>query len=209
MTGVGTSAGMPTPWPPADDPRRRKRQLARHRRERCVALGPCMRLQFEDELTIRSQLEGLWRSRPPAGLGLRCTIDDCARWRPDGTHWKATLLFDVPDERRSRGDGPPLDEAARCLYVDVRHHPRVFARFDDDVLGRASWRPAAAHLLYFAFPERVRSALLADTSAVLGCDHDLYAFRRVIPLATRRRLRRDLIAADVALEGGGPAPAWY
>lgn len=64
-----------------------RQRLIRHRRERSLALGPCMRLQFEDELTIRYQIqEVLHAERAASAEHMQHEIDTYAHLVPDGTH---------------------------------------------------------------------------------------------------------------------------
>ena len=171
-----------------------KQKLIRHRRERSLALGPCMRLQFEDELTIRYQIqEVLYAERIDGAEHIRHEIDTNAHLVPDGSNWKATLLIELPDAGERQRDLPRLNEAAHRIYVDVPRHGRVFAQANEDQADRHLTRPSAVHFLRFQFTDPLRAALLDGAATMLGCAHDQYAFRRVIPPATLARLRRDLI----------------
>jgi hypothetical protein len=175
------------------DRRNHKQRLIAHRRERSVSLGPCMRLQFEDELTIRYQIqEVLHAERITDADDAQHEIDTYTHLVPDGSNWKATLLIELPDAQQRERELPHLNEAAHRLYVELPRHPRVFALANEDLPDRHLTRPSAVHFLRFQFPPPLRIALLAGASATLGCAHDQYAFRRLIPLATMERLRCDL-----------------
>lgn len=179
-----------------------RQRLIRHRRERSLALGPCMRLQFEDELTIRYQIqEVLHAERAASAEHMQHEIDTYAHLVPDGTHWKATLLIELPDATERRRELPQLNEAAHRLYVELPRHARVYALANEDLVDRHLSRPSAVHFLRFQFPESVRAALLNGATATLGCDHAQYEFRRLIPPASIERLRRDL-----TVRTHGPAP---
>lgn len=186
---------------------RHRQHMIRHCRERCLALGPCMRLQFEDELTIRHQIHELLHAEPPAALdATQHQIGSYAHRVPDGSNWKAMLHIEIPETIGQRRELPQLNEAARLVYVDVGRHPRVFALANEDLPeNRRAW-PAAVHLLRFQFQESLRAALVAGATASLGCAHDHYAFHRVIPPATIERLRRDLVLNTHKLDA---APSEY
>ncbi|HEX3138579.1 MAG TPA: DUF3501 family protein [Rhizobacter sp.] len=176
--------------PLADERRRHKQILMTHRRERSLALGPCMSLQFEDELTVHHQIQEVLRAEPGSNPQHEAAI--YAHLLPDGSNWKATLLIGVPDAEQRARELPQLSEAAHRLYIELPRHPRVFAQANEDLPCRQLARPSAVHFLRFQFPEPLRVALLAGASATLGCAHDQYAFRRLIPLAMLERLRCDL-----------------
>jgi hypothetical protein len=173
---------------------RHRQQMIRHRRERSLTLGPCMRLQFEDELTIRHQIqEVLLAERPAEPDAVEHQIATYAHLVPDGSNWKATLQIEIPDAVERRRELPQLNEAVHRLYVDVARQPRVFVAANEDLPDGHRTRPSAVHFLRFQFPESLRAALMAGATATLGCAHDHYAFQRVIPPATIERLRRDLV----------------
>jgi Protein of unknown function (DUF3501) len=176
--------------PLAGERQRHKQTLMAHRRERSLALGPCMCLQFEDELTLQHQIQEVLRAEP--GANPQHEADTYAHLLPDGSNWKATLLIGVPDAQQRERELPQLSEAAHRLYIELPHHPRVFGQANEDLPCRHLTRPSAVHFLRFQFPPPLRVALLAGAAATLGCAHDQYAYRRLIPLATLERLRCDL-----------------
>jgi hypothetical protein len=176
--------------PPLGDRQRHQQNLIAHRRERSLALGPCMWLQFEDALTVQHQIQQVMRAEP--GADLQHETDTYAHLLPDGSHWKATLMIGVPDAQQRQRELPQLSQAAHRMYVELPHHPRVFAQANEDLPDRHLTRPSAVHFLRFQFPAPLRVALLAGAAATLGCAHDQYAYRRVIPLVTLERLRCDL-----------------
>jgi hypothetical protein len=176
--------------------RQHKQRLIAHRRERSVALGPCMRLLFENELTVRYQIQEVLHIEGGTRLeDAQHEIDTYAHLLPDGSNWKATLLIELPEAQQRERELPHLNEAAHRLYVELPRHPRVFAQTNEDLPDRHLTRPSAVHFLRFQFSPPLRVALLAGAGATLGCAHDQYAFRRVIPLVTLERLRCDLASA--------------
>lgn len=181
--------------------RQHKQQMIRHRKERCLTLGPCMRLQFEDELTIRYQIQEMLHAEPPEAPGsAQHQIDTYAHLVPDGSNWKATLQIELPDAPERRRELPELNQAAHRVYVEVARQPRVFAMANEDLADGHRTRPSAVHFLRFQFPEALRTALVNGSTATLGCTHEQYAFQRVIPPATIERLRRDLVLSTHKLD---------
>ena len=73
-----------------------------HRRLRSVRLGEHLSLQFEDEQTIRRQIqEMLHIEKICDAQGVRAEIDAYAALLPDGANWKATVLIEYPDPQRA------------------------------------------------------------------------------------------------------------
>jgi hypothetical protein len=170
-----------------------RRQLAAHRRSRSLALGPAMWLQFEDDLTLEHQIDEVLRAEGDTSLAARERERDLyAHLRPDGRHWKATLLIGLPDADERVRDLPMLNEAAHRLYVQVPRLPRVYAQANEDLPDRHLQRLSAVHFLRFEFAAPLRVALLAGADAAIGCEHDQYAWRRAVPMVLLEQLRCDL-----------------
>lgn len=185
---------------PSRDRHAQRQRLIAHRRARSLTLGPCMRLQFEDELTLRHQIQEVLRAeRVTSAAGVQQEIDTYAHLMPDGSQWKATLLIELPDAQQRRRELPQLNEAVHHLYVDLPGQARVHAQANEDLPDRHRARPSATHFLRFAFGQAWRAALFGGAAVTLGCAHDQYNFRRLIPLPTIDRLRRDLLPAAPAL----------
>lgn len=170
-----------------------RRQLAAHRRSRSLALGPAMWLQFEDDLTLEHQIDEVLRAEGDTSVEARERERALyAHLRPDGRHWKATLLIGLPDADERVRSLPMLNEASHRLYVQLPRLPRVYAQANEDLPDRHLHRLSAVHFLRFEFPAPLRVALLAGADASIGCEHDQYAWRRVIPMALLEQLRCDL-----------------
>lgn len=179
---------------PSHDRQRHKQALIAHRRARSLSLGPCMWLQFEDALTVQHQIQEVMHADGAASPEARQReLDGYAHLLPDGHQWKATLLLGLPDAAQRERELPQLDEAAHRLYVQCPKLPRVYCETNPGLASATS----TVHFLRFDFPPPLRVALLAGAAASLGCDHDQYAYRRVIPLATLEQLRCDLAQAPI------------
>jgi len=77
-----------------------------HKKQRCIHLGEHLTLVFEDELTIRYQIQEMLRiERIFAEDGIRGELEAYNPLVPDGSNWKATMLLEYPevDERHRRG----------------------------------------------------------------------------------------------------------
>jgi hypothetical protein len=172
-----------------------RQRLVAHRRQRTLSLGPQMRLQFEDELTVRHHIqEVLWLDRSADDAdAVRREIATYAHLVPNGTHWKATLMIELPDAAERQQLMPLLNEAVHEVYVEVRGQARVMASVNDDLPDRHLARPSGVHFLRFQFDDGVRGLLSQGCEATIGCSHLHYHWRRLIPRATQASLLRDLV----------------
>src|SRR5438132_7613440 len=102
-----------------------RQQAIEHRKLRTVRLGDHISVQFEDEVTIRRQIqEMLHIEKIFDEEGIQSEIDVYAPLVPDGTNWKATMLIEYPDvPARKRELARPVGVEGRlCVEVDG-HRP--------------------------------------------------------------------------------------
>jgi Protein of unknown function (DUF3501) len=158
-----------------------KPELIAHRRLRTVHLGEHVSLQFEDERTIRRQIqEMLHIERIFDEEGVQGEIDAYAALVPDGTNWKATMLIEYPDPNERRRELARLIGVEDRMFVEVEGQPRVYAIADEDLERENEEKTSAVHFVRFEFPQAARDAVRAGASVKLGCDHRNYPAHTVI-----------------------------
>ncbi|MCC7098109.1 MAG: DUF3501 family protein [Rubrivivax sp.] len=168
-------------------------QAIAHRRLRSVALGAHMTLQFEDEATIRRQIqEMLHIEKIFDEAGIQAEIDAYAPLLPEGSHWKATMLIEYPDVDERRRALARLQGVAGRVYVEVEGQGRVHAIADEDLDRETGGKTSAVHFVRFEFDEARRRAIRAGAAVVIGCDHAHYPARVRVDGATRQSLVDDL-----------------
>ena len=164
-----------------------------HKKPRTVALGPNVTLVFEDELTIRYQIQEMLRvEKTFEEAGIQDELDAYNPLIPDGTNWKATMLIEFPDavERKRQ----------LALMRDVEHHvwmqsvggACVTAIADEDMERSNAEKTSAVHFLRFELPADVPAALETGAGFELGIDHPAYRAQIAVSEPTRAALVRDL-----------------
>ncbi len=146
-----------------------------HRRLRSVSLGEHVTLQFEDELTIRRQIqEMLHIEKIFDEEGIQSEIDAYAPLVPDGTNWKATMLIEYPDPHERKRELARLINVEDRMFVEVEGHVRIYAIADEDLDRETDEKTSSVHFLRFEFPAAAREAVRAGAGVKLGCDHTNY-----------------------------------
>lgn len=164
-----------------------------HRRLRTVRLGEHMTLQFEDEQTIRRQIqEMLHVEKIFDEAGIQAEIDVYGALVPDGTNWKATLLIEYPDPHERKRELARLIGVEDRLFVDVEGQPRVYAIADEDLDRENDEKTSAVHFVRFEFAPAARAAIRAGAQVKLGCDHTNYPAHTLIEPETLASLAGDL-----------------
>ena len=170
-----------------------KPQVIAHRRLRSVALGEHMTLQFEDERTIRYQIQEMLRvEKIFEADGILAEIDAYAALVPDGSNWKATLLIEFPDPHERKRELARLIGVEDRMFVEVEGQPRIYAIADEDLDRENAEKTSAVHFVRFEFPPAARAAVRAGASVKLGCDHTHYPAHVVIGADTLASLAGDL-----------------
>ena len=170
-----------------------KPQVIAHRRLRSVTLGEHVRLQFEDERTIRYQIQEILRAEKIFEEDdIQGEVDAYAPLVPDGSNWKATMMIEYPDEHERRRELKRLIGVAERLFVEVEGHARVYAVADEDLERETEEKTSAVHFVRFEFDPAARAAVRAGASVKLGCDHTNYPSHATIAADTLASLAGDL-----------------
>jgi hypothetical protein len=173
--------------------KQQKEAVIAHRRLRSVRLGEHVTLQFEDELTIRRQIqEMLHIEKIFDEEGIQAEIDAYEPLVPDGSNWKATMLIEYPDPNERKRELARLIGIEDRMFVEVEGHPRVYAIADEDLDRENEEKTSAVHFVRFEFPAAVCDAVRAGASVKLGCDHTNYPAHIQIPAETLASLAGDL-----------------
>jgi hypothetical protein len=164
-----------------------------HRRLRTVRLGEHMSVQFEDEATVRRQIqEMLFIEKIFDEDGIQGEIDAYAALVPTGSHWKATMLIEYPDPHERQRELARLIGVEDRMFVEVEGHTRAYAIADEDLDRETDEKTSAVHFLRFELPQAARDAVRAGALVKLGCDHTHYPAHTAIAAQTLASLAGDL-----------------
>jgi len=168
-------------------------RVIEHKKRRSVHLGQHVRLQFEDELTIRYQVQEMLRiERIFEEEGIAGELEAYNPLVPDGTNWKATMLIEYPDaEERKRMLGL-LRGIERGVWVQVAGHARVKAIADEDLDRETEEKTSSVHFLRFELDQGMRAALARGAAVTVGVEHLYYTARVELPADVRAALCADL-----------------
>ena len=170
-----------------------KAQIIAHRRLRSVQLGEHMNLQFEDEQTVRYQIQEMLRiEKIFEEEAVRSEIEVYAPLVPDGSNWKATVLIEYPDPHERKRELARLIGVEDRLFVEVEGHPRVYAIADEDLDRENEQKTSAVHFVRFEFTPAMRAAIKAGAAVKIGCDHTHYPAHVQIAAETLASLAGDL-----------------
>jgi hypothetical protein len=172
----------------------RERALA-HKKLRTVHLGEHVTLLFEDELTVRYQIQEMLRiEKVFEEAGIRDELDAYNPLVPDGTNFKATMLIEYEDPDARTAALARLVGIEDRVWVEVDGCARVHAIADEDLPRATDAKTAAVHFLRFELSPEMASALKRGGGLAIGVDHPAYDV--AIPAITPEA--RKALVADLA-----------
>ncbi len=146
-----------------------------HKKDRTVHLGEHVTLLFEDELTIRYQVQEMLRiERIFEEEGIQHELDAYNPLIPDGANWKATMLIEYPDEAERRRMLGKLKGIEARVWVEVEGSARIYAIADEDLERENDEKTSAVHFLRFDLAAAARARLKAGAALSIGVDHPAY-----------------------------------
>ena len=165
-----------------------------HKRPRTVHVGAHVTLIFEDELTIRYQVQEMLRiEKIFEEDGIQDELAAYNSLVPDGSNFKATMLLEYEDPDERRRELGRLKGIEDRVYVQVEGCARVFAIADEDLDRENDEKTSSVHFLRFELTPEMTAALKYGVGLAIGVDHPNYqAAIPAVPDATRRALVADL-----------------
>ena len=170
-----------------------KTQLIAHRKLRKVVLGEHFMIAFEDEQTIRYQIQEILRVEKVFDeAGIASELEAYNPMLPTGTNWKATMMIEYSDVNERKRELARLIDCEDRMFVEVEGKARVYAIADEDLDRETDEKTSAVHFLRFEFTAPMRAALLAGAGVKLGCDHRNYPQHCEINPETLASLVKDI-----------------
>jgi hypothetical protein len=168
-------------------------KVIEHKKRRTVHLGEHVTLLFEDELTIRYQVQEMLRiERIFEAEGIRGELEAYNPLIPDGGNWKATMMIEYPEAEERRRALAALKGIERGVWVQVEGHGRVRAIADEDLERENEEKTSSVHFLRFELDAAMRRALKSGAALRIGVEHAEYRAELAAPAGVRDSLADDL-----------------
>ena len=153
-------------------------QVIAHKKNRTVHLGEHVTLIFEDELTVRYQIQEMLRiEKTFEEQGIRDELDAYNPLVPDGTNLKATMMLEYEDPVERQARLAELRGIERRVFVQVGSLPAVYAIADEDLERDNDEKTASVHFLRFEFTPPMIGGIRGAEPLAIGIDHPKYDVR--------------------------------
>jgi hypothetical protein len=167
--------------------------MIEHRRNRQLRIGEHCSWSFEDQRTVRYQVQEMLRSErifEPEAIAEE--LDTYNPLIPDGSNLKATLMIEYEDPVERARRLAELRGFERHCWMRVAGFEPVYAIADEDLMRENDTKTSAVHFLRFEFCAAMIAAAKAGRALGAGVDHPNY--RHVVeplPGALQRALLAD------------------
>jgi|TARA_B100000315_G_scaffold166612_1_gene155203 hypothetical protein len=147
-------------------------EVMEHKKSRQVALGDHARLFFEDQLTIRYQVQEMLRiEKIFEAAGVQEELDAYNPLIPDGSNFKATFMLEYGDESERQRRLQQLVGVERDIYIKVDWFEPLHPIADEDLQRQNDGKTSSVHFLRFEVPQDVRDAIKSGSSISIGVEH--------------------------------------
>ncbi|HYF58430.1 MAG TPA: DUF3501 family protein [Burkholderiaceae bacterium] len=171
-----------------------RRRVIAHKKRRTVPLGDHVTLLFEDELTVRYQVQEMLRiERIFEEDGILHELESYNPLVPDGRNLKATMLIEYEEPSVRRAALGRLKGIEDRVWIQVEGSARVRAIADEDLERENEEKTSAVHFLRWELTDGMAAALVRGAALSIGVDHPNYAaVVSPLPADTRAALVADL-----------------
>ena len=170
----------------------RARVLA-HKKNRILHLGEHVTLVFEDELTIRYQIQEMLRiERTFEEASILDELDAYNPLVPDGSNFKATMMIEYAEVEERKHWLPRLIGVEDRVWMQVDGQPKVWAIADEDLDRENDDKTSAVHFLRFELSPPMKQALRAGAGLSFGAEHASYSAHAPVPDDLKASLLNDL-----------------
>ena len=150
-------------------------QVIAHKKVRTVCLGDHLTLIFEDELTMRYQIQEMLRAeRIFEEAAIQDELDTYNPLIPDGRNWKVTLMIEYTDEDERRVMLTRLKGIENKMWVQAAGHAKIYAIADEDLERENEEKTSAVHFMRFELDPASIAAIKGGAAIGIGVDHPEY-----------------------------------
>jgi hypothetical protein len=169
-------------------------EVMAHKKLRRVGLGENMTLIFEDEKTIRYQIQEMLRiEKTFEQEGIQDELEAYNPLIPDGRNFKCTMMIEYPDPEIRKIELRKLKGVEEKVYVQVEGREKVWAIADEDLERENDEKTSSVHFMRFELDEDMAAALKYGVALTIGVEHPAYTFKfDPVPAEIRASLVKDL-----------------
>jgi len=152
-----------------------REQVIEHKKSRIVRLGNHVTFLFEDELTIRYQIQEMLHIEKIFDEdGIQGELEAYLPLVPDGSNLKATMQIEYENEIERHAALARLIGIEDRVFLKVDGEEPVYAIADEDLERENNEKTSAVHFVRFELTPSIKTRLRDGAALQIGCDHPNY-----------------------------------
>lgn len=172
-----------------------RKTVMAHKKNRQVAIGPNATLYFEDNVTMRYQIQEILRAEKVfEAEGIEEEIEAYNPLIPDGSNWKATMMLEYGDPDVRAEALANLLGVDKKTWVQVVGFDKVHPISNEDLERETEDKTSSVHFLRFELDDAMIAAVKEGSAINMGIEHENYNHSEM-PIAQNFR---DSLAGDLA-----------
>ena len=170
-------------------------QVMAHKKNRQVRLGKHATLYFEDQMTMRYQVQEMLRvEKIFTGPEIEEELEAYNPLIPDGTNWKATFMIEYAIEEERRVALGHMAGIEHKVWVRIGKGEKIFGTANEDLERSTGEKAAAVHFMRFELGARGAQAVKGGSPVSMGIDHAALPYEVELAPTTQASLSADLSA---------------
>jgi len=146
-------------------------EVMAHKKNRQITLGTHARFCFEDQITMRYQIQEMLRIERIYEAGaIQEELDTYNPLVPSGKNLKATFMLEYDDIDQRKIMLQKLRGIEKQLWIEVEGMPRITPIADEDLERENDEKTSSVHFLRYEFSVEQISALRRGAKLSLGID---------------------------------------
>ena len=170
-----------------------RQDVIAQKKNRQVALGPNATVYFENELTMRYQIQEMLRvERIFEAAEIEEELESYNPLIPDGSNWKATFMIEYSDAEERKVALAKMGGIELTVWVQVNDGEKIYAIANEDMERTRDEKAAAVHFTRFELSAENVADLKNGRPLKMGIDHSSIPCTINVEGATRDALMSDL-----------------
>lgn len=172
-----------------------KKRLETLKKPRRVCVGPFAAFYFENYDTLWWQIQEMLRIEQGGAEQLADEIEAYAPLLPQGSDWRTTMMFEIPDAAVRKKLLAKLGHIEKHITLQVDEHIVTAHPTGEDQRTTEAGKTSAVHFLRFSFTETQKQLILeGNASLTIAITHPHYTHNTLLSQETGLSLRADLAA---------------
>ena len=170
-----------------------RQDVIAQKKNRQVALGANATLYFENELTMRYQIQEMLRvERIFEAAEIEEELESYNPLIPNGSNWKATFMIEYSDAEERKVALAKMGGIELTVWVQVNDGEKIYAIANEDMERTRDEKAAAVHFTRFELSAENVADLKNGRPLKMGIDHSSIPCTINVEGATRDALMSDL-----------------